>query len=668
MAAAASALPVRRLTLYKHGVGLIERGGALEGDEAVLSLRSDALNDTLKSLLVVDGGGGQVLGLEYTTPRDRDIELQRYPLGDGDNHSLIDLLRGLRGWSVRLTTSQDGVATVQSGRVLGVEMLRPSLAGTYAVLRDAEANAVFYLPLQQLARIELLDERPSRDLQSFLDLIRAEETHCEVRIRLSPGAHDLEVSYLVPCPTWRVSYRLVVEAMDAADAGGQTSQLLLLGWGLFDNSLDEDLSDVSVTLTAGQPVSFIYDLAASRVPARTVVEDAAHIAAGPVEFDQALAAAPAQAAPMPVAAKMASPAVAGGPAGGMARDMLDVPARLRRARESLAQQEVVAAGSDLGEMFQYVVTTPVTVRRGDSALVPILNAPLRGRRELLFNQGKLPGHPVAALRFTNSTGLTLERGPVTVYVADAYSGEAVVPFVKEGGEVYVAYAVELGIRVSVETATTSEGAGIRITGALLEEKQALVMRTTYRLENTLADERSVTIEHPIWPNSELAGTPDPEARTAEYYRWSVPCLPRRATTFAVAERRYTWQSSALLDRSYEALREFLRRRWLDGPTLARIEGLLREREAIARNDERIARLQAERTELYEREEQVRKNMTALSAGGDEGRLRARAVSQLAACEDRLEAIEGEIKSLQQDSAGRRTSLDQQLAALRVDTS
>ena len=80
-------------------------------------------------------------------------------------------------------------------------------------------------------------------------------------------------------------------------------------------------------------------------------------------------------------------------------------------------------------------------------------------------------------------------------------------FVKEGGEVYVAYAVELGIRVSVETATTSEGAGIRITGALLEEKQALVMRTTYRLENTLADERSVTIEHPVWPNSELAGTP-----------------------------------------------------------------------------------------------------------------------------------------------------------------
>src|SRR6185295_13704040 len=101
-------------------------------------------------------------------------------------------------------------------------------------------------------------------------------------LRLSEGAHDLAVSYLVPSPTWRVSYRLVAEAeaaspaadkKDGAAPAPKQGKLLLQGWGLFDNRLEEDLEDVQVTLVAGQPISFIYDLAASRIPHRPTVQD-----------------------------------------------------------------------------------------------------------------------------------------------------------------------------------------------------------------------------------------------------------------------------------------------------------------------------------------------------------------------------------------------------------
>ena len=40
-----------------------------------------------------------------------------------------------------------------------------------------------------------------------------------------------------------------------------------------------------VTLIAGQPISFVYDLATSRVPVRRVVEDQTRAAAGPVELE-----------------------------------------------------------------------------------------------------------------------------------------------------------------------------------------------------------------------------------------------------------------------------------------------------------------------------------------------------------------------------------------------
>ena len=88
------------------------------------------------------------------------------------------------------------------------------------------------------------------------------------------------VNYVAPSPTWRVSYRLVAES----NSGGESGTALLQGWGLFDNRLEEDLENVRVTLVAGQPISFIYDLYNSRIPERLLVEDESRIAPGPVEF------------------------------------------------------------------------------------------------------------------------------------------------------------------------------------------------------------------------------------------------------------------------------------------------------------------------------------------------------------------------------------------------
>src|SRR6476619_401882 len=96
-------LPIRRLTLYKHGVGFVERRGAVEGAEVALVFRADEVNDALKSLLALDLQGGQVLGVHYETPADRDARLAESGIHLRPDASLRDLLRGLRGWQVRLT-------------------------------------------------------------------------------------------------------------------------------------------------------------------------------------------------------------------------------------------------------------------------------------------------------------------------------------------------------------------------------------------------------------------------------------------------------------------------------------------------------------------------------------------------------------------------------------
>ena len=664
-----TSLPIRRLTLYKHGVGFVERQGTMTGEEVQLVFRADEVNDALKSLLVVDRSGGQIMGIHYQTPADQEARLAESPIKLSPDHSLLDLLRSLRGWSVRLVLGGGTQGQERQGRLLGVEGAddSPVRRALVALLED-KSGAVAVLPLNEVRQIFLLEERAGQDLRYFLDTSRSEEAHRPVTVRLSPGEHDLSVSYLVPSPTWRVSYRLVAES-EPAEAGtappSRTGKLLLQGWGLFDNRLEEDLENVRVTLVAGQPISVIYDLAASRIPERPVVQDAARVAAGPVEFEGAMGGGRMVADEAPGGARMRKAMAYGAAAPAPAMMMAEATSQAPSI-DALAQQGAGATGGDLGELFQYQVVAPVTVKRGASALVPILSSQLSYRRELLYNQQKMPEHPVAAFRFTNETGLVLERGPVTVLEDGDYHGEAMVGFTKEGGEVYLAFSVELGVKVTQDSSTRTETVGIQIDKALLWVKQATTTATTYRIENNLATAQLVTIEHPIWSGYDLVDTRAPDAQTSDFYRWAVPCAPRGVTTFTVSQRIFNWQQQQLLDQSYDALRQYLSSRWLDEPTLQRIDALLVERQKIADNTEEINTLQTERSQIYEREEQLRKNMAALATSGDEAVLRKQVFTQLQASEDRLTAIDTRVAALTEENKQRQATIDADLEKLKVE--
>ena len=656
--AAGATLPVRRLTLYKHGVGVVERGGPFDGDELRLVFRASEVNDALKSLLVLDRNGGQILGINYDTPTDQAARFADGGLNLSPDHALFDLLQGLRGAVVRLVTGSGTQTHELEGRLLGTEVAQDDPARRALVsLWNESRGAVAVLPLGTIREVLLRDDRAAQDVRYFLDTSRSEDTRRTVAVRLSPGAHDLAVSYLVPSPTWRVSYRLVAESAAGDGESPRASQggtLLLQGWGLFDNRLEEDLQDVRVILVAGQPISFVYDLATSRIPPRRVVEDEARVAAAPVEVERALPKSALRDRARPAAPAAFAAFESAAPAMAMAPSMDD-----------LAEQTVAAAGSESGELFQYQVAAPVTVGRGGSALVPILTSRLPYRRQLLFDETKLPRHPVAALRFANDSGLVLERGPVTVLEDGDYRGEAIVPFSRQGSEVTLAYAVELGVTVGVSRSSRVEQAGLRIERALLWTKQAQLTETEYVIASELDTAPVVTVEHGRLGGYDLVDTRPPDEQTAASYRWDVPCPARATTTFRVTQRRFVWQQQALLDLSYEALSRFLERRWLDRPTLDRIGELLRERQTVSRREAEVEALQAERDRIYQREEQLRQNLAALSASGQEATLRERVFRQLEASEARLNAIDERIATLEEENRRSRASLDAALARLEV---
>ena len=94
----AGALPVRRVVLYKTGVGYFEHlGNVRNRQDVAIRFTSAQLNDVLKSLTTIDMGNGQVTGISYNSiaPMEQRLGALRIPIGPGA--TTVDLLAALRG-------------------------------------------------------------------------------------------------------------------------------------------------------------------------------------------------------------------------------------------------------------------------------------------------------------------------------------------------------------------------------------------------------------------------------------------------------------------------------------------------------------------------------------------------------------------------------------------
>ena len=624
-----STLPITRMTLYKHGVGYFERRAELEGEEATLSFRVEEMNDILKSLTAIDWGEGEVLGVDYATPQNREERLAGNSIRLDDTRSLRDLLTGLRGRRVRLLLDQEEAL---AGTLLGLDELpeeRPVGEWPVSLLR-AEGDEVSVVPLGRLRGVEIVSEEAAGDLRFFLQTALGQDQFRRVTIRLTPGSHDLSVSYVAPAPTWRVSYRLVAEP--------EAEEALLLGWGIFDNRIEEDLNEIALSLVAGMPISFIYDLYTPFTPERPEVEEEARVAAAPVDFARAVPEEPEADRRVRHAARLEAGALMAAPGPAAAR---------RPSRDELREAApVIAGGEALGELFQYKIGTPVTVGRGQSAMVPIVSADLAYRKDLLYNGAKLPAHPVASLRLQNDTGLTLERGPVTVLEGGEYVGEAILPFTATAAEFIVPYAVELNARVQENGGSRREVHGLSISGAYLVVEEWEIRWREYQVNNSADRALTILIEHPRRPDYALFDTPDPAETSDEHLRFAVEVPAQGEQTLRVSVRRLVSRREQLERQSYAQLRQYLRRGLLDRRTHDRLQELLRLREQIREEKSRLQKLEQERQKLSEVQQQIRDNIGALSQSGREGSLRTRYVNRLAESEEGLQKLAREEKDIE----------------------
>jgi hypothetical protein len=323
----------------------------------------------------------------------------------------------------------------------------------------------------------------------------------------------------------------------------------------------------------------------------------------------------------------------------------------------------VSVGEERGALFQYRVAHPVSVARGQSAMVPIVGQRLDGHKDLLYNGLKLPKHPVASLRLRNETGLTLERGPVTVLEDGDSAGEAVLPFTRAGGELIVPYAVELGITVQEEQRAERQIRGIDVRNDYLLVQEWDVRHTVYKIESKLQAPVEVMVEQSLLPGYELTETATPIEQSQGLARWPVACPPGLETTFAVHQRQETSRWERVRGVTLNQLREFLRHRYLDEATHQALAGVLEIYGRIEAHNKRLQEIERERKGIYQQQQQIQGSLGPLGREGEEGALRSRYVATLGGLEDRLAKLAEEEQRLKDEIAQMEAEATQRLAAL-----
>ena len=658
--ALAADLPVKQVVLYKHGVGFFERAGRLAaGESARLDFDASEMNDVLKSLVIEEQGGAKISGLRYDSMDPLSHKLAEFPFQIGGSQPLSAMLDQLKGARLELQLGSDLVAgLIVTGRMVEASDKQPEREQLTLLLDNGELRTV---DLGAASAVHFSDPKLQEQFKDYLAALAASRSKDKRSVYIDStgtAARDIVASYTIPEPVWKSSYRLIF------GAGGQPT---LEGWAIVDNTTNEDWTGIRLSLVSGRPISFVSQLYAPRYVQRPSAELPDDRAAMPQLHDEGFAAAAGQNGAVGGGGRGGRGG--GGGTGGAAGALGNIAIRGRDEFAMLgaappaqpaAPSTIVssASGQELGELFEYVIGQPVTIRKNESAMLPFLQQQI-GARKLLIYSDQSSLHPTNAAELTNTSGKTLDGGPITVYDGGAYGGEALMETLKAGDKRLISYAVDLGTRIT--SAFDSKQAVVRELHAnrgVLTTKMAADETRTYTIRNVDQKAKTLILEHPLRSNYALLNQ-KPSEKAPSAYRFEIQLAADATQEFPVSEERVFDQTYAVTSLTPDAILSYVQNRALSDAGRAQLQRVAAQKSQIAENDRALAGTRTQIADLTSDEERIRQNIQSLNAVSGQQQQVQNYARQIDAHEQQLAAL----RDTQAEQQKKKSALEADLAKL-----
>jgi len=653
-------LPVKKVALFSSGVGYFEHSGPVLGSAGLtLTFEAGTVNDALKSLVVNDPGQGASPSVSYPSEDTLARTLQSLGVDLSRNPGTAEILAAQRGAEIEVSAPNP-----ISGRILGVERRMTAVnfgATEEAFLSLYTDGGVRVIALKDISSFSFKDPALNADLKRALDLIAANRTSRNRNLLVSlpgSGSRPVSLSYVIAVPVWKVSYRL--------DLGQQKP--LFQGWAIIDNNSDTDWNNVELSLISGRPVSFIQELYPPYYYGRPTLPLSIAGSARAGTYDGGYARNEeaegqyygfAGASSADGEMRLRKEAL-------MDSALMNQSAPRPAPAANVTAVQAAASGSAVGDQFAYTVKNPVTLNRRQSAMLPLVNNTMGAVKTLVLSGSRALGssiHPDLAAELTNTTGMKLPAGPITVFDGGNYAGDALIEFFGENDKRLIKYGEDLSV-----TGTAALNSGSRlvstvtITGGVMTINRRQTNERTYTVKNTNSEAKRLIIEHPITGGSTLIEPKSFLEKTDNLYRF-VQNLPANGeVTLKVQEESPVAERIVIGQLRPESLVSYSTNQEIPAnvrTALARAVEL-RQRNDAARQTQ--TELEARRNRSISEQDRVRQNLNSVGTTSDLGK---EYMKRMTALDKEIDGLNGEINQAADLVRSTQKALDDYIAGLKL---
>jgi len=565
-------LPLRRVVVYRNGVGYFERQGRVEGDAVNFRVTQSEVEDFLATLAMMESGGSSVRSAAFPMPEEQVGDTPPDPT---------------RRRNVRLAL--DGR---EHDLTVGYTVETPIWRPTY--------------------RLVFQGERPQVQAWGIVQNLSGEDWS-NVNLSLVSGS---PVSFRSELATPVVPLRPTVTDRGAViDAVPQS-----------DTTLATEISaPATATPAAPDPLSALEMDGGYGGNGGEGMADAPTNGRGRAAQRRSVTRSPSPSAPP----------MGGVPGRPRARPSMQVAAPPPPPPTSSPRNlAALAALAVQGGATRYDLPQAVTIPDRSATMVMLTAREVPGNQMYLFapdpGVGNSGSHPFHVARFENRTGGTLERGPIAIFERNAFLGQGMMESLPDGATTTVPFSLERGIAVDSSQTSAVEGARlVRMVRDTLTIERYSVTRTTYRARNGLDRAARLLYRHALGSSQLFEPPTGTENSNGNALVPTNIDAHGRSETVVTARTGFTVSVDFANDQAADALTAYVRDGHPAEPLATTLRGALDLRRQMidltAQRDQQVTR----RDELQNSAEETRGNLTAIQRNPAAADLRAQLTARLA---------------------------------------
>ncbi|MEZ4431431.1 MAG: hypothetical protein R3F65_03395 [bacterium] len=643
-----------RVVVYRNGIAYYERRARPTGEQLLLTVPQDKVDDFLKSLTVTDARTGHTIPVSYPTrgasEGDQVQMTLQLPPGTGEE-LVITYITDAPAWkpSYRVVVGDEGKVAVQSWAIVDnttgedwnhvrvgvgassalsfrydlrsvVNVHRETLGGqqafaiappmggaTHGAKTPEEQQVALVLPQELLAQArqdpttdEILEESADKVVATHAGAVATRAARAD-----RPAAARADADLFTPAPP-----------AQAAQAAAQAA------------AVDARLQGIASRVKASRETIVVQGYRQAHQGDDIALEQAHHVRNRLIEM-------------------------------GVAPGRVQVQSKGFVPGKSGVDMHLVAAAAPDGAPADPVGEShfesqaPMSIPRGTSAMVAVLDGATDGEIVYLYNPDAERGDARFAfksVRFKNPTESTLETGPVTVYGARRFIGEGITDAIPPRSTAIVPYALDRMVAVSRDN-TTREAIKriVDVRGGVFTAELEHTRRTTFEVENRGHEAVTVFLRHTLGEGWTLGEAPAVYERQGEAHLFAVEVAPGARQSVAIeASTPLTRTLDLRAGAGVELMREHLDSRPGDARFVEAVRTLLGIHDEMVARRDRIDVLRAQLGELRGRSAELTAQIERLDRTTVGLKLRAHLQQKLIDVSDRIQKATVDTVALQEE--------------------